>query len=557
MRLQTELRLPAEEQKQGINPGWQSRDYQHQACDAVFREFRDGVPATLAVMPTGTGKTYVAARIARTAKEEEGRATLFLVHRELLLRQAAATLASTGLSVAVEMASEHARMNSALFGQADVVCATVQSLQGPRLQTWDRDAFGLVVTDECHRAADDSHLNVYRHFDGAWHLGITATPDGCSARIGNVYRTRAYAYSRRQATLDGWLVPLRAERCKVAINLKDIRTTGGDFNAGDLADRIGPHVEYLADATRQRIADRQSVVFCPDVGSALAMAQALSGRGVPARHVAGTSGRFGMPAGIRRRTLQEFERREFQAVICCDLLFEGWDCRPVSAVVVARPTRLRYRYDQMAGRGSRICPETGKEDCLLVDFDWQCDQSSRDLVTAVDLVAAEDEDVAAMAPEPKTRVLADARKLLEKGTTDPVAALEEAKESQRRREQVPVLLAGVKADFEVEAYDPLNVGNLLGVKVKKRTDYLRPGYGEPPTPNMISYLKNAGVIDVQKLTINGAGKLIREIERRKKLKLASYAQVQALLSAGVGEIRARSLSAEQAGACLDQLKAKP
>jgi superfamily II DNA or RNA helicase len=48
-------------------PEIEQRDYQDKAHNAVFRELADNDhQSTLVVMPTGTGKTHVAARIALT-----------------------------------------------------------------------------------------------------------------------------------------------------------------------------------------------------------------------------------------------------------------------------------------------------------------------------------------------------------------------------------------------------------------------------------------------------------------------------------------------------------
>jgi ERCC4-related helicase len=47
--------------------GWQTRDYQTHAHDAVYHQFLEQqCHSTLVVMPTGTGKTVLAARIAQT-----------------------------------------------------------------------------------------------------------------------------------------------------------------------------------------------------------------------------------------------------------------------------------------------------------------------------------------------------------------------------------------------------------------------------------------------------------------------------------------------------------
>ncbi len=126
--------------------GIELRPYQRAAVDAahVCGE-RDG--ATLLVAATGLGKTtmfsaYAAERFARTRKR-----VLVLAHREELVKQAAARIASqTGLDVGVEMADYRA---SHLLPQP-VVVASVQTMgRESRLRNFDPASFGTVIIDEC------------------------------------------------------------------------------------------------------------------------------------------------------------------------------------------------------------------------------------------------------------------------------------------------------------------------------------------------------------------------------------------------------------------------
>ena len=530
----------------------QDRQYQDDAKDAAWREFDRGTRSTLVTMPTGTGKTVVAAKCAAVAKER-GLKTLFLAHREVLVSQAFDTLSRFGLDAAIEMGSFDARRGS-LFSNPEVTVGTVQTLQGDRLDSWPSDAFGHIITDECHRAASDSHQAVYRHFPGAYHLGITATPDGASGKIGNVYKSLAYHYTMVQAVKDGWLVKPIREQCEISVDLRNIRTTSGDYLASELADRIRPAIEYIADAIKQRVGDRYFVAFTPDVGCAQALAKAIrgdspSGAGIDCRYVAGSGGRFGMNPKERREILSQYDDRKFQGLVCCDLLFEGWDARHCSDVVIARPTKLRYRYAQMVGRGTRICPEIGKEQCTIIDFDWKTDGTSRDLVSPVELFSMDDPELEKMDLQSRERIIDDAKKIMKRGEKDPALAIEEAKELNRPRKELPIFLTGTKAEFSVKITDPLGVAGLLGVKLKKRYDFAKPGY-EPAKPWQIEKLKKEGVFNGASLSFFGAQKMLRAIEKRKKDGLADHQEVARLLEIGTGEITSRAMTKGQASKIL-------
>lgn len=477
--------------------------------------------------------------VAKKAKDELGKKTLFLAHREELINQAAATLSAIGLDVAVEMGQQNAKAVDAFFGDPDVVVGTVQTLQSARLLSWRPDHFGMIITDEAHHARAKSYQSIYGHFSHAAHLGITATPDrGDGKNLGAVYASLAYEYPLRTAIRAGWLVPLVATRLATTVDLRGIKTTAGDFNQGELEERISPLIEQLADATRTEIGSRKAVVFTPDVGSASAFASALDQMGVPSYYVAGASGKYSLPKEERRRRLQMFRDSEFQVICCCDLLTEGWDQPDVSAVVIARPTRMRNRYAQMVGRGTRIAPD--KVDCLVIDFDWTTDSGSKDLATSVDLFDDSETD---------DEVIEQAQKLLREGKQcNPLDAIEEATVIVKRA--LEVKLSGAQVAYRRWTYDPVDVGDLVGIKLKRDWDF---NPNDPASARQLDYLKSLGMKQPRGLSRWGAGKCIKELSKRREQGLASPSQVQFLRNLGVDLERAKTMKTREASQTIDSL----
>ena len=116
------------------------RPYQRAAIAAVAEQFRTGVTRTLVTMATGTGKTICFAAVVGE-HVAHGERALILAHRSELLDQAAAKLRVLGLEVAIEQADKRA-------GNAAVVVASVQSLQGRGFTISHQDAFGLIVIEQ-------------------------------------------------------------------------------------------------------------------------------------------------------------------------------------------------------------------------------------------------------------------------------------------------------------------------------------------------------------------------------------------------------------------------
>lgn len=355
------------------------RPYQREAVDAIHEHLQDQ-RSTLLILPTGCGKTVTFGWLAREYAED-GKKTLVLAHRGELITQAVQKLSPMGMLCEIEKADKDA------FVRADchAVIATVQTLQRNRLKRWPADHFDLIITDEAHHATAATYQRIYDHFWKAKHVGVTATADrGDKINLGGVFESVAYEMLLWDAVHyvnpltnepEPMLSRLTALQVETQIDLRDIRTTGGDFNQADLEEAIRPYIEILANETKRAIGDRPTIVFTPDVGSAQAMASALASLGLKADYVHG-----GDPK--RDEKINGFQNREFQVICNCALLTEGFDAPHVAAVVLCRPTKSRALYCQMVGRGTRLAE--GKDDCLIVDFSWLT--RKHDLIKPADLV---------------------------------------------------------------------------------------------------------------------------------------------------------------------------
>ena len=514
------------------------RNYQVDARDAAFAEFRSGSSSTLVVMPTGTGKTVLAGMCVEEARARDRRA-LFLAHREVLIEQAYKTLCRFGLDCAVEMGPQDARKHASTFGPLDAVVGSVQTLQDDRLMRWSPNEFGLIIIDECHRSLAPSYTKILNWFEGYDLLGITATPRrGDERNLGARFQTKAFEYTLRQAIADQWLAPIKVRECQVTVDLRGIKLFGGDFSVGELEERIGPRIEQLARGFLKECGSRPAVVFTPDVGSAMAFAQVCSDLGTPARYVAGSGGTFGMTKAERKANLEAFNAGAFQVISCCELLIEGWDCPKVECVGILRPTKQQYRYAQMVGRGTRPSPDTGKVDCLVVDFDWETEKDSKDLCSSVDLFndGTLDEDVFAEAKRIAGERAVD---------VDPIDVIEEAEKIVETRQRFNIILSGQEATYASMEYDPIGVSQLLGIKLSRKYDFDKRG-DNPATPGQLRFLAALGVSAPEGLSKWGASKMIDKLQKRKSDGLASARQVSTLLSVGITEMVARGMSSEQA-----------
>ena len=349
------------------------RPYQEAAKKAVLGEWEKGRRKTVAVLPTGTGKTILFASIIENQVRQGGRA-LILAHRGELLEQAADKLRkSTGIESVLEKAE-----SSSLGSMFPVTVGSVQSLMQPkRLAQFPPDYFSDIVVDEAHHVLSDSYLRVLEHFPAANIVGVTATPDrGDKRNLGQFFDSQAYEYSMRQAINDGYLVPIKAQMIPLEVSLSNVSISNGDYAAGDIGRALDPYLKQIAHEMKHYCEGRKTVVFLPLIATSQKFCRMLQDEGMKACEVNGNS-------TDRAEVLADFEAGKYDVLCNSMLLTEGWDCPSVDCIVVLRPTKVRALYQQMVGRGMRLSP--GKEDLLILDFLWMTER--HDLCRPSSLIA--------------------------------------------------------------------------------------------------------------------------------------------------------------------------
>lgn len=340
------------------------RPYQKEAVAAVLKEWEEGRRKTLLVLPTGTGKTVCFAKVAEAAVRA-GKKVLILAHRDELLKQAAEKIYSaTGLRCAREKGAE-----TSLGSWYRITVRSVQTLmQERRLASFAQDAFGAIIVDEAHHALADSYQRVLGHFPDADVLGVTATPERANMQnLGQYFESLAYEYTLPRAIREGYLCPIKAQTVPLRLDISGVKLSSGDYAAGALGTALDPYLQSIAEEMKRYCADRRTVVFLPLVATAQKFCRLLNEAGFRAAEINGNS-------RDREKILADFAAGRTNVLCNAMLLTEGWDCPAVDCVVMLRATKIRSLYCQCIGRGTRLSPETGKKDLLILDFLWNTER---------------------------------------------------------------------------------------------------------------------------------------------------------------------------------------
>lgn len=248
-----------------------------------------------------------------------------------------------------------------------------------------------ILVHNCHHSTSSSWkkcIEWYSRNPDLKVLGVTATPDRADEEaLGQVFDEVAYDYEVMDAIQDGWLVPVKQQMVSVGhLDLSNVHTTAGDLNQGELSEVLENEqtLHEIATPTHEICGDRRAIVFAATVKQAERLCEIFN------RLKAGSSAWVcgKTDKDDRKRILSDFKAGKIQYVCNVGVLTEGFDDDGVEVIVMARPTKSRSLYAQMAGRGTRphstVAHELGKMElpwerreaiknspkgsCLLIDF---------------------------------------------------------------------------------------------------------------------------------------------------------------------------------------------
>jgi len=352
-----------------VNP----RPYQEDARRKVYKHFNSrSEKGAMVCLPTGTGKTASAMFIVRDALDR-GQRVLWLAHTRELVTQPIKTL------LAIRGAKSSLVTGVVMGGSKDfdkqMVFASVQTMRSEAVlsEYLSHGAPRLVVYDEAHHTASDEYQTVMsalqKQEPKPFALGLTATPERTDTKSLSKDWEIVASRSVFWAIENGFLVPFESVVERLA-GLDLPETTREDYNDAELAEALlAAHVvEHTVEAINKHAKTRTGVCFTASVQQAQETAAALVDEGYVARWVSGN-----MPRSERDAILKGLADGKIQWVCNAMLLTEGWDCPRVDCAVVARPTRSKSLWIQMAGRALRA-NWPGKESALIIDIAGASDE---------------------------------------------------------------------------------------------------------------------------------------------------------------------------------------
>ncbi|WP_028515141.1 type I restriction endonuclease subunit R [Ruminococcus flavefaciens] len=261
------------------------RDCQYNAELNFEKSIKNGKKKNLAVLATGSGKTYLACLASyRLLNYTSTKRILFLVDRNNLARQTESEFSQFNMTEnkkEMNVLYDIKRLKREGDLKGDIVISTIQKLfaimTGQAVSDDSEDAederiteseeknddtviqlgddltippdyFQFIIVDECHRSIYGKWKAVLDYFKGANILGLTATPTSEAYAYFNNNIIENYTYEH--SVVDGVNVPARVYRI-----MTEVTEYGGSLDKGtsvtEKARRTGADTTYIIDKDKE------------------------------------------------------------------------------------------------------------------------------------------------------------------------------------------------------------------------------------------------------------------------------------------------------------------
>lgn len=311
--------------------------------------------------PTGTGKTVMAAYIAKAAAAK-GSLTYFTCHRNFLLNQTSNTFREFGI---------HHSFIAAGRDYAPSLPTQVCSIDTLNRRLKNVPVPDMAIIDEGHHctAAGWSAVIGWWLANGAKIILLSATPRRLDGKgMGDIATYMVKSPPVSWFIENGYLSDFVAYAPEIP-DTSGLHTLGGDFNKhenAELMDRpsitgcIIEHWKKLADGKR-------TLLFDVSIEASIKRVEAFNAAGVPAEHLDGKSTDAERAAAAVR--LANGQTRLLSNV---ELFGEGYDLSAqvgsdvtIDAIISAQPTQSEARWLQQCGRVLRVKADGSK--AIIID----------------------------------------------------------------------------------------------------------------------------------------------------------------------------------------------
>ena len=330
------------------------REFQIRAHESLREGARAGHKKQLVMSPTGSGKSVLSLHFIDQVLKK-GKRAMFVCDRKTLINQTSEVADSVGLGDHGIIQAQNPRFDLSKAFQI----ASVQTLMR---RGWPQN-IDVIVIDEAHAMHKTWVDHIQSENCKAFVLALSATP--FSKGLGKIFTNLVNAATMHELTESGVLVPLRIFSCRRP-DMTGAETSGGEWTdkaaekcelalVGDVVIEWNKHAQNL-----------KTIVFGATILHCEELCKQFLECGIRAAVFTSDT-----DDDTRTVLLEEYRKHDSQlrVLISVEALAKGFDVPDVECVCDCRPLRKSLSTAiQMWGRGLRSSKDTGKSECILLDF---------------------------------------------------------------------------------------------------------------------------------------------------------------------------------------------
>jgi len=321
----------------------QLRPYQSSSIITLRQAFSKS-KRVLFVLPTGGGKTAIFTQIAENSPKK----VLILAHRKELIEQISERLGKPHGIIINGVEPDY---------KCNIQVGSVQSV----VKRLDKINPEFIIIDEAHHAVAGQYEKITARFSEAFVLGVTATPCRLDGKgLGLAFDQLVQGPTIKDLIGMGFLCSSKVYASEV--DLKKIKTTGGDYNKKQLETAmLKSSITGDAVATYRKYAkDKQAIVFCCSIKHATMVRNMFQLLGHSAEMITSRDKK-----DEREKILDDFRNKFTKILVSVDIISEGFDVPSCEVVILLRPTKSLSLYLQQVGRALRVME--GKPHAIVLD----------------------------------------------------------------------------------------------------------------------------------------------------------------------------------------------